>query len=162
MPNAYISGTGLYLPPDIVTNEELIERYGIDSTNEWIVKRTGIEARRFAKEGLGSADLALPAAEQAIERAGIDKGELDMILFATLSPEWAFPGSGVHLQRKLGLPESGRFVPALDIRNQCSGFLYGLGTATSMVKSALAPLGFCKALIKAFGSNDRGTELSTP
>ncbi len=137
MPNAYISGTGFYVPPRVVTNDELARQYGIDTTNEWIVKRTGIEERHFAEEGVGTADLALPAAEQAIERAGIDKHDLDMIILATLSPDHAFPGSGVYLQQKLGLcdGDNAKFVPALDVRNQCSGFLYSLATATSMVKS---------------------------
>ena len=135
MPNAFISGTGMYVPERIVTNDDLRDEYGIDTNHEWIVKRTGIEARRFAPEGVGSADLALPASEQAIANAGIDTTDLDMIVFATLSPEHCFPGSGVYLQEKLGLAEAGKFVPALDIRNQCSGFLYGLATATSMVKS---------------------------
>ncbi|MEZ4222255.1 MAG: beta-ketoacyl-ACP synthase III [Polyangiaceae bacterium] len=137
MPNAYISGTGFYVPPDVVSNDELAKRYGIDTTHEWIVKRTGIEERRFAKEGVGTSDLALPAAKDAIERAGLQPRDIDMILFATLSPDHAFPGSGVYLQEKLGLCEGdqAKFVPALDIRNQCSGFVYGLATATSMVES---------------------------
>ena len=144
MPNAYISGTGFYVPPRVVTNDDLKNLYGIDTTNEWIIQRTGIEARRFAEEGVGTSDLALPAAQDAIERAGIKPSDLDMIIFATLSPEHCFPGSGVHLQKKLGLCEGpdAKFVGALDIRNQCSGFLYGLGTATSMVKS-----GACKHVL---------------
>ncbi|MCB9676734.1 MAG: ketoacyl-ACP synthase III [Alphaproteobacteria bacterium] len=135
MPNAVISGTGMYVPDNIVTNDDLVSQYGIDTNHDWIVKRTGIEARRFAPEGIGSADLAVPACEQAIEDAGLQKKDIDMILFATLSPEHCFPGSGVYLQEKLGMPEAGHFCPAMDIRNQCSGFLYGLGTAASMVKA---------------------------
>jgi 3-oxoacyl-[acyl-carrier-protein] synthase-3 len=137
MPNAYISGTGFYVPPRVVTNADLAKDYGIDTTHEWIVQRTGIEERHFAEEGVGTSDLAVPAAEKAIAAAGLQKTDLDMILFATLSPDHAFPGSGVYLQRKLGLcdGDSPKFVPALDIRNQCSGFVYGLATATSMVKS---------------------------
>ena len=144
MPNAYISGTGAYVPPHVVTNDELAKTYGIDTTHDWIVQRTGIEERRFADEGVGSSDLGVEAAKQAIAAAGIDKTDLDMILFSTLSPEMSFPGSGVFVQRKLGLCEgdSPKFVPAMDIRNQCSGFLYGLGTATSMVKS-----GACKHVL---------------
>jgi len=140
VPNAYISGTGHYLPPRVVTNDDLRTQYGIDTTHDWIVQRTGIEQRRFAEEGIGTSDLALLAAMEAIARAGIDKKDLDLILFATLSPDHAFPGSGVFLQEKLGLCEgdSPKFVPALDIRNQCSGFLYGLSTATAMVKSKQA------------------------
>ncbi len=137
MPNAYISGTGFHVPPRVVTNEDLRSQYGIDTTHEWILQRTGIESRRFADEGVGSADLALPASEAAIANAGLRKEDLDMIIFATLSPEHCFPGSGVYLQHKLGLCDGpdAKFVPALDVRNQCSGFLYGLATATSMVKS---------------------------
>ena len=136
MPNAYISGTGYYVPPRVVTNDDLVKDYGIDTSHEWIVKRTGIEARRYAEKGVGPSDLALPAAEKAIENAGLDKSDIDMIIFCTLSPTYAFPGDGVMLQEKLGLCEDGhRFIPALDIRNQCSGFLYGLSTATAMVKS---------------------------
>lgn len=140
MLNAYISGTGFYVPPHVVTNDDLAKTYGIDTTHEWIVQRTGIEERRFADEGVGTSDLALKAAEQAIARAGIAKTDLDMILLATLSPDICFPGTGVILQRKLGLCEgdSPKFVGAMDIRNQCSGFLYGLGTATAMVKSGAA------------------------
>jgi 3-oxoacyl-[acyl-carrier-protein] synthase III len=144
VPNAYISGTGFYVPPRRVTNDDLRTQYGIDTTHDWIVKRTGIEERRYADEGVGSADLGVKAAEAAIAKAGIEKHDLDMIIFATLSPEHCFPGSGVYLQQKLGLCEgpNAKFVPALDVRNQCSGFLYALGTATSMVQS-----GACKHVL---------------
>ncbi len=137
MPNAYISGTGAYVPEKVITNDLLVSEYGIETTNDWIIQRTGIEARRFAAEGLCSADLAVPAAEQAIANAGLTKEDIDMIVFATLSPKHAFPGDGVYLQEKLGLCEAGRFIPALDVRNQCSGFLYGLATASSMVQSGM-------------------------
>ena len=137
MPNAYISGSGMYVPPRVLTNEQLAEEYGINTTHEWIIKRTGIEERHFSDEGVSTSALAVPAAEAAIEAASIDKTDLDMIIFATLSPDHAFPGSGVYLQEKLGLCEgsSAKFVPALDVRNQCSGFLYGLACAASMVQA---------------------------
>lgn len=140
MANAFISGTGSFVPPRIVTNDDLAKDYGIDTNHDWIVQRTGIEARRYAEEGVGSSDLALKAAEIAIQNAGIQKTDLDLIVFATLSPEHCFPGSGVYLQQKLGLCDgpNAKFVPALDVRNQCSGFLYGLATAGSMVKSGAA------------------------
>lgn len=138
MPNAYISGTGSYVPPRVVTNDDLVQDYGMDTSHEWIVKRTGIEERRFADEGLCSADLALPASEAAISAAGLEKSDIDLIVFATLSPKMAFPGDGVLLQEKLGLCEPGsRFIPALDVRNQCSGFLYGLSCAAAMVQSSM-------------------------
>jgi len=135
VPNAVISGTGMNHPDNVVTNDDLVSKYGIDTSHEWIVKRTGIEARRFAPEGVGSAKLSLKASQDAIADAGLQIGDIDMILFATLSPDHCFPGSGVYLQEMLGMPESGKFVPAMDIRNQCSGFLYGLGTAASMVQA---------------------------
>jgi 3-oxoacyl-[acyl-carrier-protein] synthase-3 len=140
VPNAYISGTGSFVPPNVVTNDELREKYGIDTTNEWIVKRTGIEARRFSEPGVATSDLGLEAAKKAIANAKIEPHDLDLIIFATLSPDHAFPGSGVYLQQKLGLCDGpkAKFVPALDVRNQCSGFLYSLATATSFVKSGAA------------------------
>ncbi len=159
MPNAYISGTGAYHPPRVVTNDDLRTEYGIDTTSEWIEKRTGIESRHFAEDGVGSSDLAVHAAQQAIEAAKIDKSDLDMIIFATLSPEHCFPGSGVYLQQKLGLCEGpkAKFVPALDVRNQCSGFLYGLSTATAMVKS-----GGCKhVLVVGAEVHSHALDLST-
>jgi len=136
LPNAYISGTGFYVPDDVVSNDDLSKRYGIDTSHEWIEKRTGIEARRFASEGVGTSDLAVPAVEMALERAELAKTDIGMIVFATLSPDHAFPGSGVYLQTKLGLTDDdvGHFVGCLDVRNQCSGFLYGLATAASMVQ----------------------------
>jgi len=140
VPNAYISGTGSFVPPNVVTNDDLREKYGIDTTNEWIVKRTGIEARRFSEPGIATSDLGLEAAKKAIANAKIEPHDLDLIIFATLSPDHAFPGSGVYLQQKLGLCDgpSAKFVPAMDVRNQCSGFLYALATATSFVKSGAA------------------------
>lgn len=134
MPNAFISGTGSYVPPRVVTNDDLVTAYGMDTSDEWIRKRTGIRERRYAEEGVGSADLAVPAVRAAIEAAGLDASDVGMLVFATLSPEHCFPGSGVYLQEKLGLPG----VPALDVRNQCSGFVYGLTTATGLVRSGMA------------------------
>jgi 3-oxoacyl-[acyl-carrier-protein] synthase III len=131
MRQAYISGTGAHLPPRVVKNQDLVDQYRIDTNHEWIVQRTGIEERRFAEAGLGPADLAVDAAKQAVERAGLAIGDIDFIIFATLSPEFAFPGSGVFLQEKLGLYG----VPALDVRNQCSGFVYSLSIASALVRS---------------------------
>lgn len=140
MVNAYISGTGGYVPPRVVTNTALREQYGMDIEDGWVEKRSGIEERRYAEEGVNTSDLALHASVQALEAAKLTARDLDMILFATLSPDLHFPGTGVFLQRKLGLLEGDnpKFVPAMDIRNQCSGFLYGLSTATAMVRSGMA------------------------
>lgn len=140
MPNAAITGTGFFVPERVVTNDDLVRDYGIDTSNEWIVQRTGIEERRFAADGVGTAEVALPAAREAIARAGIEPADLDLIVFATLSPDYAFPGSGVMLQEKLGLTggDAPKFVPALDVRNQCSGFVYGLSVAASMIQCGSA------------------------
>ena len=136
MYSARITGTGFYVPPRVVTNDDLA-KLGIDTTSQWIIQRTGIEERRYAEEGVGTSDLALPAARAAIERAGLSPHDIDLIVFATLSPEMAFPGSGVLLQQKLGMcdGDSPKFCGALDVRNQCSGFLYGLQVASSVVKA---------------------------
>jgi 3-oxoacyl-[acyl-carrier-protein] synthase-3 len=137
---AFISGTGFYVPPRIVTNDDLIHTYGVETTNEWIVQRTGIEARRFAEEGVGTSDMAAEAAREALAAARLAPHDLDLIIVATLSPEHAFPGSGVYVQQKLGLceGEDAKFVPALDVRNQCSGFLYALSTAVAHVRAGMA------------------------
>ena len=137
---AFISGTGSYVPPGVVTNDELVQRYGIATSNEWIVQRTGIEARHFAEPGVGTAELGTHAARAALADAGLEPRDLDLIIFATLSPDFAFPGSGVLLQQRLGLTSKpgAKFVPALDIRNQCSGFIYGLATANAYVRSGAA------------------------
>ncbi len=159
MQNAAISGTGFFVPPRVVTNDDLITKYGIDTTHDWIVQRTGIEARRFADEGVGSADLGLEATRAALADAKLEARDLDMIVFCTLSPDYCFPGSGVILQRKLGLcdGDSPKFVPALDVRNQCSGFLYGLHSATAMVKS-----GACKhVLVVGAETHSAALDLST-
>ncbi len=137
VPNAYISGTGFYVPPTVVTNQTLVDDYGIDTSHEWILKRTGIEERRFSEAGVTTSDLGYEASLKAIESAGIDKSQIDLIIFCTLSPNHCFPGSGVYLQERLGLcdGDDATFVGALDIRNQCSAFLYGLNVANGLVRS---------------------------
>ncbi|MEZ4437803.1 MAG: beta-ketoacyl-ACP synthase III [Polyangiaceae bacterium] len=130
MPRAQILGVGHYVPSKVVTNDDLAQL--MPTSNEWIVQRTGIEERRFIEEdGTGASDLAVPACKQAVERAGRQLSDVDAIIFATLSPDVFFPGSGCYLQHKLGLPG----ICALDIRNQCSGFLYGLSIADAWVRT---------------------------
>lgn len=138
MPSARILGTGSHVPDTIVTNEALRVRFGIDTDDDWIRARTGIEARRYAPEGVGTADLAALASKEALAAAGIEADALDLIVLCTLSPDRAFPGSSVYLQEQLGLPQRGRFPGCLDVRAQCSGFLYGLATATAMVRAGMA------------------------
>jgi 3-oxoacyl-[acyl-carrier-protein] synthase-3 len=128
MPRTEFISTGYYVPERVVTNVEL-EGY-MDTSDEWIRKRSGIEERRWCKEGQGGSDMAVVATERALEKAGMEADEIDCIVVATISPDYFFPGTGVFLQRKLGLSE----IPCFDLRNQCSGFLYGLQTADAFIR----------------------------
>lgn len=123
-----IIGTGMYVPPGVVTNHDL-EKI-METSNEWIVQRSGIEERRWVADDVTTTDLAQKASEAAIANAGIDKKEIDCILFATLSPDHEFPGNGCFLQPKLGLTD----IPAIDVRQQCSGFLYGMSIADAFIR----------------------------
>lgn len=129
MYNSEIIGTGMYVPPGIVTNHDLSKM--MDTSHEWIVQRSGIEERRWVGPEVCTTDLALLASEEAIKNAGIDKKEIDCILFATLCPDHDFPGAACFLQPKLGLTE----IPAIDVRQQCSGFLYGMSIADAFIKA---------------------------
>lgn len=129
MANAFIKGTGFYVPPKVVTNADMTQWY--DTSDEWITERSGIKERHWIENGEGPSDLGVPALNMALEDAEMDKSEIDFIIFATLSPECWFPGSGVFLQEKMDLPELG----VLDIRQQCTGFVYGLSLANLFVKS---------------------------
>ena len=128
-----IIGLGKYVPENRVTNDDLSKL--MDTTNDWILERTGIEERRFIpKESPeGTASMGVIAAEQAITRAGIHKDEIELIVFATLSPDYYFPGSGVLVQDLMGIGT----CPALDVRNQCSGFIYALSTADQFIKTGM-------------------------
>lgn len=129
---AAILGSGHYLPSKVVTNDDLAQI--MPTSHEWIVQRTGIKERRFIEEsGIGASDLALPAVKMACEQAGRDVKDIDAVLFATLSPDHNFPGAGCLLIHKLGLPG----VPALDVRNQCSGFLYSLSVADAWIRGGV-------------------------
>ncbi len=134
MRQAKILGVGMHLPEKIVTNAELEAMEELDTTDEWIQQRTGIESRRYAAVGESGVDLALPAAREAIENAGLTPDDIDFIIFATLSPDYFFPGNGCFLQDRLF---GDRPVGALDVRTQCSGFIYSLTTADCMIKSGL-------------------------
>ncbi len=128
-----ISGLGHFVPDNIVTNDDLSKL--MDTTDEWIQERTGIKERRWIENGSPetSASMGAKAAKIAIEKAGIDKNEIDFIIFATLSPDMYFPGCGVQIQEMLGLPTIG----ALDVRNQCSGFVYALSVADQFIKTGM-------------------------
>jgi len=130
MKNSIITGIGHYVPERIVTNKDL-EKI-MNTTNEWIVERTGIEERRWFDPKVDTvSNMATKAAKMAIERAGIDVKEIEFIVFANITPDYFFPGSGVLMQRELGLDGIG----ALDIRNACSGFIYGLSVADKFIKT---------------------------
>ncbi len=126
---AVIRGTGMYVPPTVVDNERLSRL--MDTSDEWIVHRTGIKTRRFTAIGQATSDVAVPAAEAALADAGLDKQGLDYVVFATMTPDYYFPGAGPVFQRKLGV----RGVPCLDIRQQCAGFLWGLQLADALIRS---------------------------
>jgi 3-oxoacyl-[acyl-carrier-protein] synthase-3 len=134
MKKTIIKGTGRYVPPRLITNNDLAQLF--DTSDEWIKQRTGIEQRYWIPEegGVGSSDLGFEASKIALDRAGWQPEEVDLIIFATLSPDIFFPGSGCLLARKLGLTAT----PALDIRQQCTGFLYGLATADAYIRSGMA------------------------
>jgi len=131
MPNAYIAGSGFYVPPKIVTNDELSKH--MNTTDEWIHERTGIRERRYVEPGVGPSDLAIHATEQALAAAGLSVEDIDFIIFATSTPDYYIPGSGCLLQEKMGFNEIG----ALDIRVQCSGFVYGISIAEQYIKTGV-------------------------
>jgi 3-oxoacyl-[acyl-carrier-protein] synthase-3 len=132
MPSTFVAGVGKYLPQQVVTNNNLIKY--METTDAWIQERTGIQERRFAnRTEETTTTMGVAAAQQAIERAGTSAQEIDFIIFATLSPDYYFPGCGVLLQRAMQMREIG----ALDIRNQCSGFLYALSVADQFIKSGM-------------------------
>lgn len=128
-----ILGTGHYLPSQVVTNHDLAKR--METNHEWIVERTGIHERRFAVPGVDTtSSMGTEAARRALEAAKLTPQDLDLILFATLSPDYYFPGPGVQLQHQLGCHTIG----AIDIRNQCSGFVYALSIADQYLRNGSA------------------------
>ncbi len=131
MTRAKISGIGKYLPPRVVPNKELESL--METSDEWIQERSGIKERRFAGDDAGSTTMGVEAAKEALANAGWQPEDVQFIIFATLSPDLYFPGNGVLLQRELGLPGIG----ALDVRNQCTGFVYGLSVADAYIRMGL-------------------------
>ena len=131
MNNAIIKGMGYYVPDNVVTNEDLSKL--MDTNDEWITERTGIKERRWINNDESTSSMALEASKNAIADAGIDKSDIDFIVFATLSPDYYFPGPGVTLQNDLGLDTIG----ALDVRHQCSGFIYALSVADQYIKTGM-------------------------
>lgn len=154
MPSARIIGTGSYVPPKVLTNADLEKL--VDTSDEWILTRTGIVERRIALEEEATSDLALPAAQAALEAAGLDPADLDMILVATITPDMPFPSTACVLQDRLGARRAG----ALDISAACSGFVYGLAVADGLIRAGTARtvllLG-AETLTKVVNWQDRNT-----
>lgn len=127
-----ISGLGFYVPDNIVTNDDLSKI--MDTNDEWIQERTGIQERRHIVRGQDTTtSMGVKAAKIAIERSGVSNDDIDFIVFATISPDYYFPGPGVELQKELGL----KTIGALDVRNQCSGFVYALSVADQFIKTGM-------------------------
>lgn len=128
MPRTAFAALGFHVPDRVVTNEELARH--METSDAWIQERTGIRERHWVREGTGNSDLALAAARKALDKAGWKASDIEAIVYASLSSDHMFPGDGCFLNAKLGIPG----VPALDVRNQCSGFLYGLAVADAWIR----------------------------
>jgi 3-oxoacyl-[acyl-carrier-protein] synthase-3 len=129
MPNAHITGLGRCVPPKVVTNDDLRAR--MDTSDEWIQQRTGIQQRYYSENRVGAAEMGAVAAREALEGAGVRASEVDCVIFATLSPDVDMPSSACVLQSHLCIGG----MPAFDVRNQCSGFLYALATANAFIRA---------------------------
>jgi 3-oxoacyl-[acyl-carrier-protein] synthase III len=152
MPQSKIAGIGMYVPENIVDNEELTAF--IETSDAWIQERTGIKERRYAhRTQETTTTMGIKAAEIALQRAGITAQDVDFIIFATLSPDYYFPGCGVLLQREMKMKEIG----ALDIRNQCSGFVYAISVADQFIKTGM----YKNILIVASEKHSFGLDFST-
>ena len=153
MYNSKITGLGYYLPDNVVTNDDLSKF--METTDEWIQERTGIKERRWIdpKSGDTTSNMGVKASKIAIERAGLNKEDIDFIIFATLSPDMYFPGGGVRVQDMLGIPTIG----ALDVRNQCSGFIYSLSVADQFIKTGM----YKNILVIGSENHSGGLEKST-
>jgi 3-oxoacyl-[acyl-carrier-protein] synthase-3 len=146
-----ILGTGHYVPERVVTNHDLEKL--MDTTDEWIQQRTGIKERHWTTGECGASDLAKIACERALDMAGLRANQIDAIIFASLSPDYCFPGSGCVLQALLDVPG----IPALDVRNQCSGFIYGLQIADAWIKAGM----YKRVLFVGSEVHSTGLDIST-
>ena len=151
MPRTEFISTGMYVPDRVVKNDEFTQ--WMDTSDEWIRTRTGIEERRWVAQGQGGADMALEATRRALEKAGLKAADLDAIIYCTLSPDYFFPGTGVFLQRKLGVTD----IPCLDVRNQCTGVLYGLSIADAWIRTGQ----FKRVLLVGSEVHSTGMDLTT-
>jgi 3-oxoacyl-[acyl-carrier-protein] synthase-3 len=148
---ARITGVGSCLPPRVVTNDDLAAV--MDTSDEWITQRTGIKERRWVEPDVTTSDLALGAAREALAAAGITAAELDMVILATLSPDHEFPGTACFLQAKLGIAGQ----PALDVRQQCTGFIYAAAIADQFLRTGFAR----RILVVGAEVHSKGLDMST-
>lgn len=154
-----VIGTGSCLPPRRLSNADLVRQLaarGIETSDEWIVERTGIRARHFVDEGTNASDLGVQAARQALEAAGCSAEELDLIIVATSTPDMVFPSTAAIVQRKLGV----HGCPAFDLQAVCSGFVYALATADAMLRAGSAHTALiigAEVFSRILDFNDRGT-----
>jgi len=146
-----VAGIGMYVPPRVVTNEDLTR--WMDTSDEWIVQRTGIRERRWVEPDVTTTDLALAAAEAALADAGVAPGDLDMLFVATLSPDHYFPGTACFVQERLGI--SG--IPAIDVRQQCTGFIYAAAMADQFIRTGAAR----RVLVIGAEVHSKGLDIST-
>ena len=146
-----IVGTGHFVPERVVTNDDLAQM--MDTSDEWIRERTGIRERRWVPEGMSSADMSREASLMALADAGMEASDVDAIVLGTLSPDHQFPGSAVYLQRELGLEG----IPALDLRTQCTGFIYGLSVADAWIRAGV----YKTVLVVGVEIQSTGLDLST-
>jgi len=146
-----ILGVGMALPKNVVTNHDLAKK--METSHEWIVERTGIETRYWVEPGETGASMGAEAAKEALANASVDVKDVDLIIYATLSPDFNFPGTGVFVQRALGL----RDIPCLDIRQQCTGFIYGLSIADAYIRTGM----FKNILLIGSEVHSTGLDVST-
>jgi len=154
-----IAGTGSYLPPRRLSNADLVRQLaaqGVETSDEWIVERTGIRARHFVDDGVNASDLALHAARHALESAGCRADEVDLIIVATSTPDMVFPSTAAIVQRKLGV----HGCPAFDVQAVCSGFVYALTVADAMIRTGAANTALvigAEVFSRILDFKDRGT-----
>jgi 3-oxoacyl-[acyl-carrier-protein] synthase-3 len=151
MPRTAVAAIGTCVPERVVTNEELTRR--METSDEWITQRTGVKERHWVGPGQEGSGLALEASQRALATAGWKASDVEAIIYATLSPDHMFPGDGCFLNAKLGVPG----VPALDIRNQCSGFLYGLSVADAWIRTGQ----YRRVLLVGAEIHSTGLDIST-
>jgi 3-oxoacyl-[acyl-carrier-protein] synthase-3 len=146
-----ITGLGTYVPPRVVSNDDLSQ--WMDTSDEWIVQRTGIRERRWVEPDVSTSDLGVEASRRALDDAGVEPDELDMLLVATLSADHYFPGTACFVQDKLGIPG----IPAIDVRQQCTGFIYAMSIADQFIRTGFAT----KVLVAGAEVHSKGLDIST-